>query len=70
MSLVERWGLVATVPDGEDRSSRHKVKSMPPEQVVDRAMAISNYLVDQMTKQGWLITEPGPELLYAEDPDG
>jgi hypothetical protein len=36
-SLVERWGMVAALPDGEDSSGRSKLRLMTVEELTERA---------------------------------
>ena len=53
-SLVEKWGLVSGVPDGEDTSGRQRIRLMSPEEVVDRAIVTSDLLVKAFRERGWM----------------
>ena len=41
MSLIERWGMVAGQPDGEDSAGRSKLRLSTPEELVDRAFIVA-----------------------------
>jgi hypothetical protein len=36
-ALIERWGIVSAMPDGEDAAGRQKHRLMTPEELVERA---------------------------------
>lgn len=40
-SFIEKWGMVAGTPDGEDSSGRQKLRLGTPDEVVQRAFELS-----------------------------
>ena len=41
-SLLERWGMVASVPDGEDSAGRSKLRLSTPPELIDRAFEVAS----------------------------
>lgn len=46
LRFLERWGMVMSVPDGEDSAGRAKYKFMEPQELVDRAFSIAHITFD------------------------
>ena len=69
MRIVERWAMVCAEPDGEDSAGRAKLRLLSPELVVDRALAVSDLLVDRLADNGW-ITKPEMSLEDVQRRDG
>ena len=53
--LIERFGLVAGRDDGEDSVGRRALKLLDPQEVVDRAFAISNAFFDRAEADGGIV---------------
>lgn len=62
--LVERWGMVAAVEDGNDPQGRAKLRTMTPEEVVARACETADRMVDKIRALGWMQKNPTAEELY------
>lgn len=56
--LITRWGMVQAIDDGEDSSGRHKLKLMPPADVVNRAIEVSNIMYKALAESNLLIQLP------------
>lgn len=56
--LVTRWGMVAAIPDGEDSAGRQKLKLMSPKELVDRAMATAEMLVEAAKDRDMILMLP------------
>lgn len=56
--LLEKWGMICSVQDGEDSSGRAKIRSLTPEEIVDKAFTISVLAHDQARKRGMFIEVP------------
>ena len=66
--LIQKWGMVAAVEDGEDSSGRAKLRCMTPAEVVDRACTVAHSTMEEFRKRGWLISAPDiSELLRTTD---
>lgn len=67
--LIERWGVVAAAPDGEDAAGRQKIRLGTPEEVVDRACACAALMTEQLRLRGWLSKGPSLEeyIGFADD---
>jgi len=55
LSCIERWGMVAGVPDGEDTSGRSKLRLATPDELVDRAAAITAKMFTRLDELGWMV---------------
>ena len=58
-SLLERWGMVAACPDGEDSAGRAKLRLSEPSELVDRAFEVAN-LAFNRARNDQLIHNCGP----------
>jgi hypothetical protein len=50
--MVERWGPVTAMPDGEDSSGRSKLRMATPEELVARAVDTAEKLVATLRERG------------------
>ena len=57
-AFVERWGMVAGSPDGEDSAGRQKLKLETPEAVVARAIKMVELMWPAFKQRGWLFGGP------------
>jgi len=57
-ALVERWALVAAVPDGEDSAGRAKLRLPTPDELVLRANEIVEALFNDFKQREWIIQGP------------
>ena len=55
IEFVERWGMVTGMPDGEDSAGRHQLRLATPDEVVERALEISQKLWDAFEEKGLLL---------------
>lgn len=58
--LLERWGLVAGAPGGEDSCGRAKLRLMTPEELVDRAFETAERFMAIAREKGLLLDVPNP----------
>jgi len=58
LKLIEQWGLVTAIPDGEDSKGRQKGALESPEELVARAIKAADIAIDQMKELGWLTPVP------------
>lgn len=58
ISLVEKWGMVSGIEDGEDRSGRAKLRLMTPAEVIERAMSTSELLAAAIRDKKWMTALP------------
>ncbi len=56
--FVDRWGMVAGIPDGEDSAGRQKLRLATPAELAARAVESANALFDAMDAAGWKIDVP------------
>lgn len=59
--LLERWGMVTGVPDGEDRAGRQRIRMMTPVEMVDRATSTAAIFWEHINRMGWVQEIPSPE---------
>lgn len=50
--MVNRWGMVAAEPAGEDSAGRAKLRLATPAELVDRAVRVAELLFDELVKRG------------------
>jgi hypothetical protein len=50
--MIEKWGMVAATPDGEDSAGRQKMRLATPEELVERAIETTNLLFRRMREEG------------------
>lgn len=76
VNLVEKWGMVSGVEDGEDKTGRAKMRLMTPAEVVERAITTSELLAKTIRGKNWMTVLPSwdeaqkiakDERLKAED---
>jgi hypothetical protein len=58
LTLIEKWGMVAAKPDGEDTTGRAKLSLLKPEEVVERAIETTLLVMEAIKKQGWITVCP------------
>lgn len=58
LALVERWGMVAGKPDGEDSAGRSKLGLLSEGEVVQRAIKTAELTFAAMRENGMLIPIP------------
>ncbi len=63
--FVSRWGMVASITDGEDSSGRQKLRLATPEEVVERAVTIAESLMDRLNDNGHLQKLPSLGEVHA-----
>lgn len=63
LALVERWGMVAGMPDGEDSTGRAKLRLSTPEELADRAVAASYAIYNKIEANDWFIMIPDLETI-------
>ena len=51
-AFIERWGMVAAMPDGEDAAGRSKLRLMSPQELVDRAYETADLIVNRAIAEG------------------
>jgi hypothetical protein len=52
LALIERWGMVAGIPDGEDSSGRSKLRLSTPEELTERAFECAKLAFDKARYKG------------------
>lgn len=57
-ALIERWGLVAAMPDGEDAAGRAKLRKLAPAELVMEACETAQLAVAEFRKRGWVKSLP------------
>ena len=62
ITLLEKWGLVAALPDGEDSAGRQKLALHAPKELVERACQIAECAFAEFAKRDWLIDLPIPKI--------
>lgn len=58
IEFVQKWGMVACVPDGEDGAGRQKLRLATPDEVVARAVTTTELLYRTMRERRWIDTNP------------
>lgn len=58
MSCLERWGVVASEPDGEDSAGRQKLRLLSVTDLVARACDTAEQAFKAFDQRGWLLAIP------------
>lgn len=58
LTLIEKWGMVLSVPDGEDTAGRQKLGLMPPSEVVARAFETARLATAKLYGRGLVTVLP------------
>jgi len=66
ISMMERWGLVAGEPDGEDSAGRSKLNLMPVKQLVERACETADIAFKEFKERKWILDLPAPKITKKE----
>lgn len=66
MAFIERWGMVAAMPDGEDSSGRAKVRLATPDELVDRAFKTARIAFVRARIDGLMVQLPDLNEVNAE----
>ena len=69
LRLIERWGLLTAVQEGEDSQGRAKLNQESPKAIVDRAISIAEITVDRLHGMGWVERNPSYEDVYGMEED-
>lgn len=64
--FVDRWGMVAGLPDGEDSSGRAKLRLATVQETVDRAFAMAEEIYSQARIRGRIIDIPNMNQINAD----
>ena len=72
MAMIERWGMVSGMMDGEDSAGRAKVRLASVDEVVERAVEASEKAFEAFRSKGWIedlasVDEIGDILKEQED---
>jgi len=67
--FIDRWGMVAAIPDGEDSAGRQKLRLATPDELVVRAMQTVDLLYSAMDAAGWRLDIPSYSEFIGKDDD-
>ncbi len=62
IEMVQRWGIIAAMDDGEDSAGRHRVRLMTTDELVQRACDSAQKLIKEFEKRDWLLELPEPQI--------
>ena len=71
-ALLEKWGMVACLPDGEDSAGRQKLRLMTPHELVERATDVAEIAFTAFNHFNWIEQVPDnvlAEMMPAKDED-
>lgn len=66
ISLLEKWGMVAAEPDGEDSARRAKLRLSTPQELAVRACNVASETAAEIRKRGWFVPVPTWAEMEAE----
>lgn len=58
-AMIEKWGMVAGVENGEDTAGRQKLRLSTPKELVERAFECAKLGMDTARNRGLVHTIPG-----------
>ena len=62
LRMVERWGMICCIPEGEDSAGRGISRLMTPEELIARACAVAELAISEFDKRGLVLHLPAPEM--------
>lgn len=62
LKLIERWGLITGIADGEDSAGRAKINQEPINDLVKRAFECADKAYNELEKRDWLLNIPAPKV--------
>jgi hypothetical protein len=62
--MIERWGMIAAMPDGEDSAGRSKLRLATPEELVGRALDCARLFMEKARANGLVTAVPGYKELF------
>lgn len=65
MEMIQRWGPVMAMPDGEDSAGRARNRGATPEEVVERAVQTAALAYQKFEELGWIVE--APSIAEADD---
>ena len=65
-ALIQRWGMVAAITDGEDSAGRSKLRLMTVPELVARACDTAAAALAAFSERGWLVDVPDYLTLIEE----
>lgn len=54
LGLIERLGICAGMPDGEDSNGQQKIRIMSPEEIVAKAFELADKSYEEIRIRGWV----------------
>jgi hypothetical protein len=66
VNLLEKWGMVAAEPDGEDSAGRAKLRLSTPQELAVRACNVASETAAEIRKRGWFVSVPTWAEMEAE----
>ncbi len=70
LAMIERWGMIMGAADGEDSAGRMKLRIMTPDELVERAFAVTEAAFAKARELGWMIDTPLPLVVVPVADDG
>jgi hypothetical protein len=67
-AFVEKWGMVAGRPAGEDKAGRQKLELLTPEEVAKRACETVELLYAEFQAREWIVKVPGYDEMFRDPP--
>jgi hypothetical protein len=65
-AFIERWAMVAGMPDGEDSGGRQKLRLMNPSELVERAFSVARLAMDAARESGLMLQLPDLNEINSE----
>lgn len=66
VTLLEKWGMIAAEPDGEDSAGRAKLRLSTPQELAARACNVASETTAEIRKRGWFVPIPTWAEMEAE----
>jgi hypothetical protein len=64
--MVNRWGMVAAMPSGEDSAGRSKLRMLTEGELVDRACDTVEKLFKEFDNRGWITKNPTLDEIHPD----
>jgi len=64
--MINRWGMVMAIPEGEDSAGRAMVRLATPDELVTRAFEVSHLAMKQAKIKKLIFKAPDIEKIYED----
>ena len=66
VTMIERWGMAASMEDGETSTGEYRLRLLTPDELVARACETAEKVTAEIRRRGWILDLPEPSIEQVE----